>query len=340
MLDVFNNDAFGVVQLTDSINKLKFVPGRVGQMGLFTSRSVATTSIAIEEKNGVLVLVAPTPRGGPGQTVDKSKRKMRNLAVPHFEINDAIMAEEVSGVRAWGTESQVEMVMDKLAERGSIHSQSLDATEEYARVGAIKGIVTYADGSTLNLFDTFEVSAPSEVDFDLDNATPASGALRKKCASVVRSMANTLEGTPFSSVHSICGDAFFDNLIAHPEVRESYKNTPMAEVLRQGYVLPNGNKIFGVFEFGGIVWENYRGAVGNTTFVNTDKCHLFPIGAPGLFSTVYAPADYIETVNTLGKRLYAKQYAMPNGKGVNYDVQMNTVQYCTRPNVLQGGRRT
>jgi len=31
---------------------------------------------------------------------------------------------------------------------------------------------------------------------------------------------------------------------------------------------------------------------------------------PGLFRTVYAPADYIETVNTQGQRLYGKQYEM------------------------------
>jgi hypothetical protein len=27
---------------------------------------------------------------------------------------------------------------------------------------------------------------------------------------------------------------------------------------------------------------------------------------PGLFRTYYAPADYIETVNTIGQRLYVK----------------------------------
>ena len=35
MLDIFHNNAFGVVPLTDAINKPVFQPGRIGQMGLF-----------------------------------------------------------------------------------------------------------------------------------------------------------------------------------------------------------------------------------------------------------------------------------------------------------------
>ncbi|MEY9829829.1 hypothetical protein ABIA25_001644 [Sinorhizobium fredii] len=230
--------------------------------------------------------------------------------------------------------------MGKVMERMGDHAVSFAATQEYARVGAYKGIVTYADNSTLNLFTEFGVAQHAEIDFDLDNANPDSGALRKKCAGAVRDIAKALDGVPFQGVHSLCGDDFFDWLIAHPEVVESYRGTPMAEVLRQGYVLTNGQKIFGAFEFGGIVWENYRGTVGGTTFVHTDKCHLAPIGAPGFFRSYYAPADYIETVNTLGQRLYTKQYEMQNGKGVNLDTQMNNLEICTRPNALIQGKRT
>ena len=79
MLDVFHTDAFGVVPLTDAINKIPFVPGRIGGMGLFSETGVATTSVAIEERDGLLTLVAPTPRGGPGITLDKKRRVLRAL---------------------------------------------------------------------------------------------------------------------------------------------------------------------------------------------------------------------------------------------------------------------
>lgn len=339
MLDIFRTDPFGVVPLTDAINNIPFVPGRIGELGLFSSTSIAQITAAIESKNGTLTLVAPTPRGGPGVTVEKKKRTLLAIPLPHFQIDDAIMADEVQGVREFGTESQLETVMGKVDERMMIHSQSMAATEEYSRIGAVKGIVTYADGTTLNLFTAFGVSQIAEIDFDLDNANPASGALRRKCAEVVRTIAGELDGIPFSGVRAFVGDDFYDDLIAHPEVRETYKNWSAAQELRMGYVNPSSGKIFGGFEFGGIVWENYRGSVGGTSFVHTDKAHFFPTGAPGLFRTVYGPADYRETVNTLGKRLYMKQIPMRNDKGIEIEVQSNALHYATRPRVLLKGKR-
>lgn len=341
MLDIFHDDAFGVVALTDAVNKIPFVPGRLGQLGLFTATAIASTTVVIDEKDGVLTLIAPSPRGGPGTTLDKAKGVVRTLSVPHFEVNDAVMAEEVQGVRAWGTENQLQMVMGKVAERLSEHGSSFAATEEYARIGAIKGIVTYADGTSLNLFTEFGVAQETEVDFELDENTgsAASGELRQKCAAVCRTIANNLGATPYTGVMAEASDEFFDALLQHPEVVDSYKGTSMASVLREGYVLPNGNKIFGAFEFGGIVWENYRGKVGDQRFIDADKAHIFPLGVPGLFRTVYSPADYVETVNTLGQRLYAKQYDMPNGKGIHLDTQMNALQYCVRPKTLIKGKR-
>lgn len=338
MLDIFKNDAFGVVPLTDAINQLKFVPGRIAQMGLFRATSVSAITIAIEKKGSALILVPPTPRGAPGTTVGTERRNLRDLRIPHFEINDAVMAEQVQGVRTFGSESLLETVQDKIMERGGEHSQSFAATTEFSQIGAIKGVVTYADGSTLDLFDEFDVTQMDEVDFDLDNADPTDGVLRKKCAGIIRALGGELEGIPFSGVHAFCGDNFFDDLLQHSEVRDTYKGYSAAAILREGYV-KNGAS-WGSFEFGGITFENYRGAVGATGFVDTDKCHIFPLGAPGLFRTYWAPADYNETVNTMGQRLYAKQYEMPNGKGVHFDVQMNELNICTRPRALIKGKRT
>jgi hypothetical protein len=339
MLDIFNDNAFSVVPLTDAINKVKFVPGRIGAMGLFQASGVATTSVAIEERSGILTLVSPTPRGGPGVTLDKSKRTMRNVGIPHFEINDAIMAEEVQGIRAWGSETQVETVQGKVIERMEIHSQSMAATEEYSRIGAVKGIVQYADATSVNLFTLFGVSQAAERAWDLSAGSPAAGIVRETCADVTRQMAGLLEGIPFSGIHAFVGDDFFDDLIAHTEVRASYLQQQEASQLRTGYVDGGAGGSYGSFNFGGITWENYRGSVGSTNYISTDEAHFFPVGVPGLFRTYYAPADYVETVNTNGQRLYAKQFSMPNGKGVYFDVQMNSLNICTRPNVLLKGRR-
>jgi hypothetical protein len=144
MLDIFRGDAFGVVPLSLAINNLKFVPGFVSSRGIFSEIAIATTAVAIEEHNNILTLVAPSPRGGPGHTMPKPRRTMRMLGVPHFEINDAIMAEEVQGVRPFGQETGTDAVMTKVGERNQIAGQSRAYTQEHAR-SAIKGR-TYADG--------------------------------------------------------------------------------------------------------------------------------------------------------------------------------------------------
>jgi hypothetical protein len=335
MLDVFKSDAFSVTTLTDAINKIKYVPRRLGSLGLFRETGVITTSVVIEEKDGVLVLVSPTPRGGPGHTLPRIPRRARALRVPHFEINDSVMAEEVEGVRAWGSETEVETMQAKVGEKFEGHTNSMGATQEYSRVGAVKGLVTYADGSELNLFDEFGVTPPSDVPFDLLNGSPVLGEIRAQCAEIARSIGLQLDGSPFDGLYAICGDNFFDALIKHPEVRETYLNWNAAVELRAASVLsPAITGSWNVFPFGGVLWDNYFGRVGSTVYVDPDEAHIFPTGVPNLFRTYYAPADLVETVNTVGQRLYVQQYEMPNHKGIHLDTQMNSLDICTRPGVL------
>lgn len=344
MLNIFDNDAFSVFRLTQAINNIEYRPGRIEQMGLFETDRVDTTIVAVERQGDMLKIVAPTPRGGPGRTVEKGKRDLVPLIVPHFEINDAINADEVQGVRAFGTESALETVINRVAQRQRQHAQSMALTEEYARLGAVRGLVVYADDddgneaqAPLDLFQTFGITEPAAVEWDFTSAAEY-GDLIQSCSTLTRSIGDSLGGIGYGHIHAFVGDEFFDNLLKSPEVRESYKNTSQAEWLRAQRVLHNpGGGTWGVFEFGGIVWENYRGLTGTDFGIPDQEAAFFPVGVPGLFRTVYAPADYVETVNTLGQRLYNKQWPSTNGKRIEFEVQMNALQYCSRPGALRRG---
>ena len=341
ILNIFNQDAFSVMRLTDALREISYVPSLLGQMNLFQVTSIDTLDIAIEKdkaQNGLLIQASP--RGGPGQTFGKAKRSMRTLRIPHFQVDDAINADEVQQVRAFGEEVAVERLQAKIAERAAEASQFFALTEEYHRINILKtGRLLDADGSVLfDYFTEFGETPATEIDFDLDNGSPVDGVLRKKCAGIIRQMASILDGIPYTGIMALCGDAFFDDLIAHKEVRDTYKGYADAANLRAAYANGGATGLHGAFDFGGITWANYRG--GGSVGVDTNKCHLFPIGVPGLFRTVYGPADYIETVNTPGQRLYGKQWDMQNGKGVNLEFQMNALHYCTRPRVLIPGKRT
>lgn len=336
ILDVFNSDAFGVVSMTDSINKIPFVPGLAGQIIDWQEEGVPTTSIMLEEIAGELRLINPTPRGGKGQTSGKDRRTARTLLIPHYQIDDAIYADEVQGVREFGRPANVvRTVQGVVNTRMTQHVQwGLDPTLEYQRVGAIKGVILNGDGTTLyDLFSQFGVSQAPEVAFDLEAGSPGSGALFKKCKVVTRTMSKEMGGVPLVGVGALCSDSFYDALTAHKEVRETYLAQQEASQLRNDV-----GRAYDSFRFGNITWHNYRGEVGGTKFIDDDKVHFFPMGTPGLWRTVYGPADYVETVNTPGLPRYAKQFKMPNNKGVNLEVQSNALSYCKRPATLMKGK--
>lgn len=335
-LDVFNGDAFNCASLTDSINAVPFIPGRAGQVIAWEEEGVPTTSIMIEEEGGELKLLNPTPRGGPGETSASDARKVRSLIVPHYQHDDTILADSVQGVRAFGRANVLETLMERVQKKQEQHVRwKLDPTLEFQRVGAVKGIILNANGSQLyNLFDEFGVSQAPEVDFDLDNATPAPGALRNKCDDVDRLVADALGGIPYTGIHAFCNETFWKDLIAHPEVREVYL---ASQTMAMALLNPMAYK---TIKIGNITFEEYRGKNGAQPFIDTGKVHCFPVGVAGLWRTIYAPADYEETVNTPGLPRYSRQHPMPNGKGRHLESQMNAINYCVRPKALIRGKRT
>jgi hypothetical protein len=105
---------------------------------------------------------------------------------------------------------------------------------------------------------------------------------------------------PYDHIHAMCGPDFYDDLITHPEVEKAYERWLDSAFLRQGQAR-------GSFEYGGIVFEEYRGKVGPVDFTDASKAYFFPVGVPGLFRQYNAPADFVETANTIGLPRYAKQ---------------------------------
>ena len=270
-LDIFSGSAFSMVALTDAINKMPFVPGRIGQLGLFREQGVSTTSVMIEEREGSLTLVETTSRGAPAVQHVANKRKARSLAVPHIALEDTILADEVQNVRAFGSENMLEGVQAVVNQRLSEMATKMDATLEHLRIGAIKGQILDADGSAViyDLFTEFGVTAHTEIDFDLDNASPAPGAVKKKCHDIRRKIEDELGVVPYDHIHAMCGPDFFDDLITHPEVEKAYERWLDGAFLRQGQAR-------GSFEYAGILFEEYRGRVGTRRLHRREQGVLLP----------------------------------------------------------------
>lgn len=93
------------------------------------------------------------------------------------------------------------------------------------------------------------------------------------------------------------------------------------------------------FPFGGLVFEEYNATVSDVngtsqTFFASGYGTAFPMGTQETFRTIVAPADFIETVNTMGMLVYAKQKVRDYDRGIDIHTQSNPLPICLRPGVL------
>jgi hypothetical protein len=327
MLDVFNSSAFSLTSLTGSINKLPYKPSRLGAMGLFEDAPISTLTVVIEEANGVLKLLPTLPRGAAPTQATSNKRTARSLTVPHIPYNDVVRPEDIQGVRMFGSDNQMETVVNVVNNKLTSMRQNHEVTHEYHRIGAAKGIILDADGSTTvyNLFTEFGVTQDS-VAFALGTADTD---VRLKCMAVKRLIETELGASPYSYIHCLCSSGWFDKLISHTDVKTAY------ERYQEGAMLRNDPRKG--FLFADIFFEEYSGSVGSVPFIATNEAHFFPVGVPGLFKQHWAPADFMETANTMGLPIYAKSEPAEFNRGAKLHTQSNPLMLCTRPKVLVKG---
>ena len=155
-LDIFNDDAFSLSQLTVAINDLPKTYNRIAEMGLFRERGITTTTASIERQGHKLSLVDARPRGAPGKPYTPERGKLIALKAIHLPQRTAVLADEVQNLRAFGSETDVQTVMTLLREKMAGMRRDLDLTIEYQRMGALKGLVLDSDGTT-EIYDMFEV---------------------------------------------------------------------------------------------------------------------------------------------------------------------------------------
>ncbi len=327
VLDLFNTSAFDTISLTTAVNALPFVPSRVGEMKLFAAQGVPNTTIAIEEKNGLLALLPTAQRGEVGSVAAPVKRKVRSFAVPHIPHYDAVHAADIQNVRKFGSENQLESIAEIVNDRLALMRQHHETTEEHLRLGALQGKILDSDGSTtiFNLFTEFSVTEGA-TDFVLGTAGTD---IRGKCLTVIRAIEDVLGATGYDHIHCFAHDLWFDDFISHADVKAAFDRFQDGEMLRND---PRAG-----FTFANITFENYRGKVGSNDFMVSDEARFFPVGVAGLFQTFYAPADFTEAVNTIGIPVYAKQERMKFDKGIELHTQSNPLPMCTQPEVLHRG---
>lgn len=323
---LFNTSVFQAGTMIAKINTIPMAPRRISSMGLFKETPIATTTIQVDSDNAILTLIGDTPRGAPAPQLKKRKGASRDFRVSRFPVQFQIKPDDMQNIRALGTADQLRTLEMMRDQRFSDASNSLDATLEYQRLGAVKGIILDADGATVkyNLFTEFGVAQPTK-DFTLGTAA---AEMLPFCYAVKRGVDIALgDGVLYDHIHVLCGKTWFERFTTHPAVSQYYKNWQAAEIMR------TDNR--GGFKFGGMIFEEYPvNNVNGIALIADSEAYAFPVGVQDLFETVFAPANHMDYVNQLGLPRYVFAELMDMGSGIDFVAETNPLSICKKPLVL------
>lgn len=335
ILDIFNQSAFSATSLTGSINIVPNDYGRLRDLNLFPTETIATTSVAIAYANGTLNLLPTRTRGAPSSLAMPEKRSAKQFSAFHIPHEDFVLAEDVQNVVARSGSGNVLENVETVVNRRLITMRRKHAiTLEHLRMSALRGDILDSDGSSLlNLFTEFGVTQKS-VDFVLGTAATD---VKAKAREVVSYMEDNLEGEVMTGIHVLASPEWFEKFIGHAKVEEIYKyydgqNNPLRQDVRRG------------FPFHGLTIEEYRGAAqylqedgtyAKRKFIPAGEAIAFPIGTSDVFRTYFAPADFMDAVNTMGEEIYARQARdMEFNRWVKLHTQSNPLPIVKRPKLL------
>ncbi|MBX8827500.1 major capsid protein, partial [Ochrobactrum sp. SFR4] len=205
----------------------------------------------------------------------------------------------------------------------------------HMRFGAVQGKVLDADGSVLiDWYEEWGITEPTEINFELDK--PGTD-VRKKIRDLKRAMQKAAKGvwTPATRVGALVGDAFFDALVNHPNIKETRIGTERAATLEniEGY---------SSIELEGVTFINYQGTDDESTIaVGTEKARFFPINARGAFKVGFAPAsEFKPYLNQRGREYYGLILEDKSGRDEwdRVEVYSYPLFIATRPEMLLRAR--
>lgn len=340
IIDIFNDDAFSVVELGMSINVIPTKYGRIGQLGLFPNRGILTPDVAIEIDTTITNLLQSSRRGAPGTAGTKGKRSARSVPTIHVPHGTQLTADDLRKRRGRDGQISLASAQAEIAREQRAHRRKHDITLEHLRAGALRGVILDADGSViLNLFTEFGVT---ETEFDFKLGT-ANEDLRVTSLQVATHMDEHLEGETLTGVRGLASQTWFEGFIKHESVKRAWDNhNSSSDKL--------GNDPRRGFFFGGITYEQYKGKGSfleedNTTtireFIPEGDVRFMPEGMEDSAATFNAPSDFMEDIGEEGEPFYMKLAPDPKlNRYVDVHSQMNPLPFCSRPKLLVRGHST
>jgi len=327
IINPFAAGGYSLADMTRAINILPNLYSRLNQMSLFRFEGITQRSVILEQREGVLSLLPSAPLGSPATVGSRESRSMRSFAVPWIPYDDVILPGDIQGVPALGAGDAADPLVGIMTRKLTLMRNKHAQTREYMEVNALRGIAKDGAGVTLyNYFTEFGITQTS-IDFLLGTTGTK---VQQKVRTVIRDLETNLKGEAMTSVHALVSPEFFDKLIGHSATKTAYQyySATGAQPLRED-VRRN-------FPFAGILFEEYPGVFtlsGGTVerAIPAGEGIAFPMGTMDTFTTYGAPANMIETANTIGLPLYARQLVRERGDGIDLLTEASILPVNKRP---------
>jgi len=323
----FDAGGYSLSEMTQAINILPNLYTRLGQIGLFRFEGVTQRSIVIEQRAGVLSLLPSVPLGAPATVGNRESRAMRSFALPWIPHDDVILPADIQGMPSLGLSDAADPLVEVMIRKLTLMRRKHAQTREYMEMNALRGILK--DGAGTTLYDYFTEFGIAQISVDFVFGTAGTN-IQGKVRTTLRGIDDNLLGETMTTAHALVSSEFFDKLISHPKTEDAYKffsatgGQPLREDMRRA------------FPFAGILFEEYNGSVTLSSgtserLIPTGEGIAFPMGTFDTFTTYGGPANLLETANTIGLPLYARQMIDAKGRWIDLMTEASILPVNKRP---------
>lgn len=279
-----------------------------GLTGLSIGEGKETTAVEVEYSHTKIAPIVARKRGGERNNMTKDQTATTWFNIPFFPLDASLTPSDIQNLRKAGTANDLENADNVLIKTFKKLRLQHAALLEKAIADALFLGKTYT-GSTAAVPEDFYAKldkVKKVVDFKFsDVATNVLNPMEEARSHVIDNI-----GDDAGEYEMVCvaSPQWFSKFIEMPKVREAFQGyetkgqNPLKDRL-------GGNANSRWFEFGGVLFIEYRGAFSGESLVPANKAYMFPRGETlENLHLYYAPADTVADANTTGKELYVFQF--------------------------------
>lgn len=340
-LNTLVGERFTTLELTMGINKRQNEYGLLNGMGLFSEEGIPDRHVKIETRDQSLSIIPTSPVGTPAPADDDPDSRGVIQPIPTFRHakKHTLLAESLQGVRAYGTDNEPEYVDVKMMEMLDKIQREHRQTKEFLRWGALKGNVYDADGSKL-LYNVYDLMGETQHTIEATYRDPDSvDAIQDANDELLDYMEDNALGEVVTGVIKLCSPGYMEALAKNKAFREAFK----AYQNDTSSINPNRQSARRPFEFKDVIYLRHRGKCSFKKKDGTTVTHQFipdgeaialPLGTTECFRTFFGPAEFLETVNTIGKEIYVKPKLMDLDMGIELHSFSHALNLVTKPRLV------